>query len=105
MRRAVVVLLALALGLGAPLPAAAQQDPAVLDPIKARIQSEGRARVIVELRLPAGAHVPETFVAAGVSNRTWDVIMPTAPGCYEFRLLFINTYTVAARSPVVTVGN
>jgi hypothetical protein len=44
-------------------------------------------------------------VAAGVSNRTWDVIMPTAPGCYEFRLLFMNTYTVAARSPVVTVGN
>ena len=44
-------------------------------------------------------------MAAGVSNRTWDVIMPTAPGCYEFRLLFINTYTVAARSPVVTVGN
>jgi len=105
MRRAVVVLLALALGLGAPLPAAAQQDPAVLDSINARIQSEGRARVIVELRLPAGAHVPETFVAAGVSNRTWDVIMPTAPGCYEFRLLFMNTYTVAARSPVVTVGN
>jgi len=105
MRRAVLLLLALAFGLCAPLPAAAQQDPAVLDSINARIQSEGRARVIVELRLPAGAHVPETFVAAGVSNRTWDVIMPTAPGCYEFRLLFINTYTVAARSPVVTVGN
>jgi len=60
MRRAVVVLLALALGLCAPLPAAAQQDPTVLDRINARIQSEGRARVIVELRLPAGAHVPES---------------------------------------------
>jgi hypothetical protein len=105
MKRAVLLLLALAFGLCGPLPAAAQQDPAVLDRINARIQSEGRARVIVELRLPAGAHVPETFVAAGVSNRTWDVIMPTAPGCYEFRLLFIKTYTVAARSPVVTVGN
>jgi hypothetical protein len=104
MRRAVLLLLALAFGLCAPLPAAAQQDPAVLDSINADTE-EGRARVIVELRLPAGAHVPETFVAAGVSNRTWDVIMPTAPGCYEFRLLFMNTYTVAARSPVVTVGN
>jgi hypothetical protein len=31
--------------------------------------------------------------------------MPTTPGSYEFRLLFINTYTVPARSPVVTVGN
>ncbi len=60
MRRAVVVLLALALGLCAPLPAAAQQDPAVLDRINARIQSEGRPRVIVELRLPAGAHVAES---------------------------------------------
>ena len=40
-----------------------------------------------------------------MTNRTWDVIMPTAPGSDEFRLLFINTYTVAARRPVVTVGN
>ena len=99
MRRAVLLLLALAFGLCAPLPAAAQQDPAVLDSINARIQSEGRARV-TDQYLPPG-HV----VAAGVSHRTWDVIMPTAPGSYEFRLLFINTYTVAARSPVVTVGN
>jgi hypothetical protein len=103
MRRAVLLLLALALGLCAPLPAAAQQDPAVLDRINARIQSEGRARV-TDQHLPP-VHVQYTFVAAGVSNRTWDVIMPTVPGSYEFRLLFINTYTVAARSPVVTIGN
>ena len=54
---------------------------------------------------PTNTYLQYTFVAAGVSNRTWDVIMPTAPGSYEFRLLFINTYTVAARSPVVTIGN
>jgi hypothetical protein len=54
---------------------------------------------------PTNTYLQYTFVAAGVSNRTWDVIMPTTPGSYEFRLLFINTYTVAARSPVVTVGN
>ena len=64
MRRAVLLLLALAFGLCAPLPAAAQQDPAVLDSINradTRADTEeGRARVIVELRLPAGAHVPES---------------------------------------------
>jgi trimeric autotransporter adhesin len=54
---------------------------------------------------PTNTYLQYTFVAAGVSNRTWDVIMPTSPGSYEFRLLFINTYTVAARSPVVSVGN
>jgi hypothetical protein len=78
MRRAVLLLLALVLGLCAPLPAAAQQDPVVLDRINAQIQGQGRARVIVELRLPAGVHVPEGQLS------------PAA---------------VAVRSPVVTVGN
>ena len=41
MRRAVLLLLALGLALCAPLPAAAQQDPAVLDSINARIQRKG----------------------------------------------------------------
>jgi hypothetical protein len=59
MRRAVLFLLVLVLGLCAPLPAAAQQDPVVLDRINAQIQGQGRARVNVELRLPAGVHVPE----------------------------------------------
>ncbi len=74
MRRAVLLLLALGLGLCAPLPAAAQQDPAVLDRINARIQSEGRARVIVELRLPAGAHVPESQLSpAAVTVQRSDI--------------------------------
>lgn len=95
MRRAVLLLLALAFGLCAPLPAAAQQDPAVLDRINARIQSEGRARVIVELE------------TARRRPRPGEPVEPPrpSPSSYEFRLLFINTYTVAARSPVVTVGN
>jgi hypothetical protein len=53
-----------------------------------------------------GAWVALAVVGSPTNTyRTWDVIMPTTPGSYEFRLLFINTYTVAARSPVVTVGN
>ena len=59
MRGAVLLLLALVLDLCSPPPGAAQQDPAVLDRINAQIQGQGRARVIVELRLPAGVHVPE----------------------------------------------
>jgi len=59
MRRAVLLLLALGLGLCAPLPAAAQQDPAVLDRINARIQSEGRARA------PTNTYLQYTFVAGG----------------------------------------
>ena len=74
MRRAVLLLLALAFGLCAPLPAAAQQDPAVLDRINARIQREGRARVVVELRLPAGTHVPESQLSpAAVTVQRSDI--------------------------------
>ena len=100
MRRAVLLLLALGLGLCAPLPAAAQQDPAVLDRISARIQSEGRARVTDQ-------HLPPVHVRGGRGKQPHVGCdhAARAPGSYEFRLLFINTYTVAARSPVVTVGN
>ena len=100
MRRAVLLLLALVLGLCAPLLAAAQQDPKVLD----RINNQIVQSTAPGSPWPWWAHRPTpilqyTFVAAGVSNRTWDVTMPTTPGSYEFGLLFINTYTVAARSP------
>ena len=44
-----------------------------------------------------------TYVGAGVNNRTWVVTMPSTPGSYEFRLYLNNTYTVATRSPAVTV--
>jgi hypothetical protein len=67
--------------------------------------SDGAWVALAVVGSPTNTYLQYTFVAAGVSNRTWDVIMPTTPGSYEFRLLFINTYTVAARSPVVTVGN
>src|SRR3989442_1468797 len=49
-----------------PEPAHAQaqaQDQAALQRIRTTIQSKGRARVIVELRLPAGQHVPEGLLA------------------------------------------
>lgn len=102
MRRAVLLLLALVLGLCASLPAAAQQDPAVLDRFNARIQSEGRARVTDQ-------HLPPVHVrgrgGGGDQPHVGCDHADRAPGSYEFRLLFINTYTVAARSPVVTAGN
>jgi subtilisin len=44
-----------------------------------------------------------TYVGTGVTDRTWTVTMPSAPGPYEFRLFPNNTYTRAATSPVVTV--
>jgi hypothetical protein len=67
MRRA-LLLLALALRLCAPLTAAGQQDPAVIQRISSQIQNQGRARVIVQLRLPAGAHVPEGYLSAAAAT-------------------------------------
>jgi subtilisin len=45
-----------------------------------------------------------TYVGGGVTTRTWTVTMPTTPGTYEFRLFPNNGYTLAAKSPTVTVG-
>jgi subtilisin family serine protease len=42
-----------------------------------------------------------TYVGAGVTSRTWTVVMPTAAGTYEFRL-FVNNRRVAV-SPSITV--
>jgi subtilisin len=44
-----------------------------------------------------------TYVGAGVTERTWTVTMPSAPGPYEFRLFLNDTYTRAATSPPVNV--
>lgn len=52
---------------------------------------------------PDRSFLQYTYVGNGVRNRTWTVVMPTTPGSYEFRLYPNNTYTVAARSPAVTV--
>jgi hypothetical protein len=76
------VLLALLLTLGvlALLPVGAQQDPAALQRIRSQVQSHGGARVIVELRLPAGAHVPEGRLssAAAVNIQRLDIAAPGA---------------------------
>jgi hypothetical protein len=66
---------------------------------------DGAWEALAVVGSPTNTYLQYTFVTVGLSNRTWDVIIPPTPGSYEFRLLFINTYTVAARSPVVTVGN
>ena len=44
-----------------------------------------------------------TYIATGVTTRTWTVAMPSTPGTYEFRLFPNNNYTRAATSPPVTV--
>ncbi len=51
----------------------------------------------------AQSYLRYTYVGGGVTTRTWTVPMPTTPGSYEFRLYLDNSYTVAARSPVITV--
>lgn len=48
-------------------------------------------------------YVKYTYVGGGVTTRTWTVTMPTTAGTYEFRLFLNNGYTLAAKSPPVTV--
>jgi hypothetical protein len=43
-----------------------------------------------------------TYVGAGVTTRTWTVMMPATTGTYEFRLFLNNGYARAATSPTVT---
>jgi hypothetical protein len=67
--------LVLTLGVLGPVVVWAQQDPAALQRIHSQVQSHGRARVIVELRLPGGAHVPEGQLrsAAAVTMQRQDI--------------------------------
>jgi subtilisin family serine protease len=66
--------LALTLALLAVLPggefrptSASQLGAAIADRVRERVQREGRARVIVELQLPAGIHVPEGHLTAAAA--------------------------------------
>ena len=73
MSRLLLVVL-VGLGLLGPLSASAQgQDPDALQRLRSAVQTQGRARVIVELRLPAGVHVPEGLLgsqaAIGIQRR------------------------------------
>jgi len=52
---------------------------------------------------PTTIYLQYEFVGNGVTTRTWTVTAPTTPGTYEFRLFPNNTYTLAAKSPTVTV--
>ena len=64
-----------------PVPAHAQaQDPADLQRIRNAVQGKGRARVIVELRLPAGQHVPEGLLGsqAAVTLQRQDIATTAA---------------------------
>src|SRR5207249_2367602 len=53
---------------------------------------------------PNTTYLQWTWVGGGVTTRTWTVTMPTSPGTYEFRLFLNNSFTVTARSPMVTVS-
>jgi len=48
-------------------------------------------------------YVQWTYVGAGVTSRTWTVMMPNAGGTFEFRLYLNGGSTRAATSPTVTV--
>jgi IPT/TIG domain len=52
---------------------------------------------------PASLYLDWTFVGNGVTTRTWTVTAPATPGTYEFRLFPNNSYTLAAKSPTITV--
>ncbi len=52
---------------------------------------------------PANSYAAYTYVGGGVTDRTWTVNMPAAPGEYEFRLFLDNGYTQAGVSPPVLV--
>jgi subtilisin len=49
------------------------------------------------------SYIKWTYIGAGITNFTWTVTMPTAPGTYEFRLFPDGLYTRAATSPTITV--
>ncbi len=49
------------------------------------------------------SYVQQTWVGAGVLDRTWTVTMPQTAGEYEFRLFVDNSFVRVATSPAVTV--
>ena len=58
---------------------------------------------LADVSTPATSYVTYVYVGAGVTDRTWTVDMPLAPGTYEFRLFLNNGFTELAVSPPVTV--
>ena len=53
---------------------------------------------------PNTSYLQHTYVGINVTTQTWTVLMPTAPGTYEFRLFLNDGYVRAATSPTVTVN-
>ena len=68
---------------GEPLSTSASQpSPAIDHRVRERVQREGRARVIVELQLPAGVHVPEAHLTAVAAAKVAGAVgepLPPAP--------------------------
>jgi hypothetical protein len=53
---------------------------------------------------PNNTYLKYAYVGAGVTSRTWTVTMPSFTGAYEFRLFVNGGFTLAARSPIVSVS-
>jgi hypothetical protein len=53
---------------------------------------------------PDTQYLQYTYVGAGVSTRTWTVMIPVG-GTYEFRLFINNSYTRVATSAPITVSD
>jgi List-Bact-rpt repeat protein len=60
--------------------------------------------VLATVGAPDTSYLQWVYVGAGVTNRTWVVNMPATVGTYEFRFYPNNGYTVAARSPAVSIA-
>ena len=60
-----VLVLLLGGGLRTTLPSAGSANSVVLPEVRERVLREGRARVIAEMRLPGGTHIPEGLLAGG----------------------------------------
>jgi hypothetical protein len=52
---------------------------------------------------PNTSYVKYVYIGSGVTAGSWNFIMPSTPGTYEFRLFPNNGFTRASTSPTVTV--
>ena len=59
---------------------------------------------LAEVGSPDAAYVEFSYVGAGVTDTTWSIAAPSAPGQYEFRYFLDNGYTRMATSDVIVVA-
>jgi len=59
---------------------------------------------LAEVGSPDNTYLRWTYVGAGATTASWDVVMPDTPGDYEVRLFEDNGFTRLATSPTITVA-